>query len=73
MHEENRRVVYCPLQIAIFNMYVISPPQTELEDMLSETRVSEEKAKKAMIDAARLADELRLEQENAQGRHSALL
>ena len=41
--------------------------QTELEDMLGETRVSEEKAKKAMIDAARLADELRMEQENAQG------
>ena len=36
--------------------------------MLSETRVSEEKAKKAMIDAARLADELRLEQENAQAK-----
>ena len=44
--------------------------QTELEDMLGETRVSEEKAKKAMIDAARLADELRMEQENAQGRHA---
>ena len=36
--------------------------------MLSETHVSEEKAKKAMIDAARLADELRMEQENAQVR-----
>ena len=46
--------------------YAIS--QTELEDMLSETHVSEEKAKKAMIDAARLADELRMEQENAQVR-----
>ena len=40
--------------------------QTELEEMLIETRVSEEKAKKAMIDAARLADELRNEQERAQ-------
>ena len=47
--------------------------QTELEDMLGETHASEEKAKKAMIDAARLADELRLEQECAQGRHSVLL
>ena len=35
--------------------------------MLGETRLSEEKAKKAMIDAARLADELRAEQETAQG------
>ena len=34
--------------------------------MLIETRVSEDKAKKAMIDAARLADELRNEQEHAQ-------
>ena len=34
--------------------------------MLTESRIAEEKAKKAMIDAARLADELRAEQENAQ-------
>ena len=34
--------------------------------MLGETRLSEEKAKKAMIDAARLADELRGEQDLAQ-------
>merc|ERR1712102_241243 len=33
---------------------------------LNESRIAEEKAKKAMIDAARLADELRAEQENAQ-------
>merc|ERR1712227_30012 len=38
----------------------------DLEEMLGETRLSEEKAKKAMIDAARLADELRVEQESAQ-------
>ena len=37
-----------------------------MEEMLSETQVSEDKAKKAMIDAARLADELRTEQEAAQ-------
>ena len=41
--------------------------QADLEEMLGETKLSEEKAKKAMIDAARLADELRLEQECAQG------
>merc|ERR1711997_1309717 len=39
----------------------------DLEEMLGETRLSEDKAKKAMIDAARLADELRAEQEAAQG------
>merc|ERR1719346_578704 len=40
--------------------------QADLEEMLCETRIAEDKAKKAMIDAARLADELRAEQENAQ-------
>ena len=34
--------------------------------MLCESRIAEEKSKKAMIDAARLADELRAEQETAQ-------
>ena len=33
---------------------------------MCESRIAEDKAKKAMIDAARLADELRGEQENAQ-------
>ena len=33
---------------------------------MTESRIAEEKAKKAMIDAARIADELRAEQENAQ-------
>ena len=37
-----------------------------MEEMLTESRIAEEKAKKAMIDAARIADELRSEQENAQ-------
>merc|ERR1712024_136821 len=40
--------------------------QADLEEMLCETRIAEDKAKKAMIDAAHLADELRAEQENAQ-------
>ncbi|XP_047497306.1 myosin heavy chain, muscle-like [Penaeus chinensis] len=40
--------------------------QADLEEMLSEAKNSEEKAKKAMLDAARLADELRCEQEHAQ-------
>merc|ERR1712045_826869 len=38
----------------------------DLDEMASEASLSEEKAQKAMIDAARLADELRSEQECAQ-------
>ena len=41
-------------------------PQADLEEMVCESMVAEERAKKSMIDAARLADELRAEQENAQ-------
>merc|ERR1739846_216069 len=39
----------------------------DLDEMVSEAHLSEEKSKKAMVDAARLADELRNEQELAQG------
>merc|ERR1712007_326327 len=39
--------------------------QAEIDDMLHQAKNSEEKAKKAMVDAARLADELRAEQEHA--------
>merc|ERR1711862_866685 len=39
----------------------------DCDEMASEAHLSEEKAKKAMVDAARLADELRAEQEMAQG------
>jgi myosin heavy chain 6/7 len=38
---------------------------------LNEAKNSEEKAKKAMVDAARLADELRAEQEHAQNQEKA--
>merc|ERR1712021_111600 len=38
----------------------------DLDEMATEALLSEDKAKKAMIDAARLADELRTEQELAQ-------
>merc|ERR1711863_5888 len=38
----------------------------DLDEMAGEAHLSEEKAKKAMVDAARLADELRREQELAQ-------
>jgi len=37
----------------------------EIDDMLTQAKNSEEKAKRAMIDAARLSDELRAEQEHA--------
>ena len=40
--------------------------QVDLEEMLGETNIVEQKAMKSMIDAARLADELRQEQESAQ-------
>merc|ERR1712072_294074 len=36
----------------------------EIDDMLQQAKTSEEKAKKAMVDAARLADELRAEQDH---------
>merc|ERR1719394_554642 len=38
----------------------------DLDEMSSEARLSDEKAQRAMVDAARLADELRCEQEMAQ-------
>lgn len=47
-------------------MVCVPPQKADLDEMLNETKHSEEKAKKAMIDAARLADELRSEQEHAQ-------
>jgi len=45
----------------------ITTLHSDLEEILTEAKLSDEKAKKAMIDAARLADELRAEQEHAQG------
>lgn len=45
--------------------------QSDLEEILNEAKNSEEKAKKAMVDAARLADELRAEQEHAQNQEKA--
>merc|ERR1719500_2287998 len=38
---------------------------SDLDEMTNEARVSEDKAARAMVDAARLADELRCEQELA--------
>merc|ERR1711894_474727 len=43
----------------------------EIDDMLSQAKGSEEKAKRAMVDAARLADELRAEQDHSMGQEKA--
>jgi myosin heavy chain 6/7 len=43
----------------------------EIDDMLQQAKNSEEKAKKAMVDAARLADELRSEQEHSSQQEKA--
>ncbi|KAK3868076.1 hypothetical protein Pcinc_026511 [Petrolisthes cinctipes] len=40
--------------------------QADVNEMLNESRNSEDKSKKAMVDAARLADELRAEQDHSQ-------
>jgi Skp family chaperone for outer membrane proteins len=46
--------------------------QADLDNLLSNSKNSEEKAKKAMIDAGRLADELRSEQEHSNGQERAV-
>merc|ERR1711983_641481 len=43
----------------------------EIDDMLSQAKSSEEKAKRAMVDAARLADELRAEQDHTTNQEKA--
>merc|ERR1712190_573824 len=43
----------------------------EIDDMLSQAKSSEEKAKRAMVDAARLADELRAEQDHSSSQEKA--
>merc|ERR1739846_109484 len=43
---------------------VIHTMHADIDDMLHQAKNSEEKAKKAMVDAARLADELRAEQDH---------
>jgi len=48
----------------IYNVFICI--QSDLDELLNEAKNSEEKAKKAMVDAARLADELRAEQDHAQ-------
>merc|ERR1712025_480866 len=43
----------------------------EIDDMLAQAKAPEEKAKRAMVDAARLADELRAEQEHSSSQEKA--
>merc|ERR1711997_1335677 len=43
----------------------------EIDDMLAQAKGSEEKSKRAMVDAARLADELRAEQDHSNGQDKA--
>merc|ERR1712037_921995 len=43
----------------------------EMDEMLQQAKNSEEKAKKAMVDAARLADELKAEQDHTRGQDKA--
>merc|ERR1712154_98206 len=50
---------------------VIHTMHAEIDDMLSQAKNSEEKAKRAMVDAARLADELRAEQDHSSGQDKA--
>merc|ERR1712112_599507 len=45
--------------------------QAEIDAMLGAAKNAEEKSKKAMVDAARLADELRAEQDHATGQAAA--
>jgi len=45
----------------------VNQMHADLDEMSSEARMSEEKAQRAMVDAARLADELRVEQDLAVG------
>merc|ERR1712088_868239 len=45
--------------------------QADLDNMLASCKNSEEKAKKAMVDAGRLADELRAEQDHAAAQDKA--
>eukprot|EP00095_Tigriopus_kingsejongensis_P006362 maker-scaffold42_size484952-snap-gene-2.10 protein:Tk06362 transcript:maker-scaffold42_size484952-snap-gene-2.10-mRNA-1 annotation:"myosin heavy chain isoform 3" len=54
---------------------IIHTLHADIDDMLQQAKNSEEKAKKAMVDAARLADELRAEQDhsNTQEKHKRAL
>lgn len=50
----------------IYDFFFFFLLQADFDEMIKEAKSSEDKAKRAAMDAARLADELRSEQENAQ-------
>ena len=50
---------------------LVHTAQAEIDDMIHQAKNSEEKAKKAMVDAARLADELRSEQDHSTSHEKA--
>lgn len=58
--------LFFPLFVQIRSIAYSLYFQSDLDELLNEAKNSEEKAKKAMVDAARLADELRAEQDHAQ-------
>merc|ERR1712142_1331692 len=73
-HEQNQNLTNQNSSLVLAKRKLESEFQTlqaDLEELLNEARNSEEKAKKAMVDAARLADELRSEQEHAQNEEKA--
>ena len=53
--------------LGFLTIYCQATLSGDLDEMTAEAGLSEEKAQRAMIDAARLADELRAEQDAAQG------
>lgn len=55
-------LVFCKINISAALEFL----QADFDEMIKEAKSSEEKAKRAAMDATRLADELRSEQENAQ-------
>ncbi|XP_055593740.1 myosin heavy chain, muscle isoform X16 [Uranotaenia lowii] len=68
-HEQLNEISAQNASIAAAKRKLESELQTlhsDLDELLNEAKNSEEKAKKAMVDAARLADELRAEQDHAQ-------
>ena len=62
----NINLLYIYIIVLFLVPYNIRSFQSDLDELLNEAKNSEEKAKKAMVDAARLADELRAEQDHAQ-------
>ncbi|CAL4161984.1 unnamed protein product [Meganyctiphanes norvegica] len=68
VHEQYQTLYNQNNSLFVFKRKLESEYQTmsaDLDDMVNDAKNSEDKAKKAMVDAARLADELRAEQEQS--------